>query len=114
MDLSTAPFDSLFFAGAILLLVGAVLYVFPPKKINWWYGYRTPLAMQDQQRWNFAQRFSAIRLAFSGIALLFMSWIAPYAHFDEPTAKTVSFIVLITAVLFVLIATERAIKRKFN
>jgi uncharacterized membrane protein len=45
--------------GAVLLLVGAIQYRFPPKRINNWYGYRTPASQKNQSTWDEANRFSA-------------------------------------------------------
>ncbi|WP_075343451.1 SdpI family protein [Tenacibaculum agarivorans] len=41
----------------LLLLLSGVFYLFPPKKINSWYGYRTPRTMENQEVWDFANTF---------------------------------------------------------
>src|SRR5580698_5836717 len=45
--------------GFVFLVLGALQYYFPPKKINNWYGYRTPTAKRNQQTWDEGNRFSS-------------------------------------------------------
>ena len=42
----------LFLSGGIFYLVALVLSKFPPKKINYFYGYRTKASMKSQESWN--------------------------------------------------------------
>ncbi len=44
----------------VALIVPFVLfYLFPPKKMNALYGYRTPRSKKNQGNWDFAQKYSA-------------------------------------------------------
>src|SRR6056297_3542787 len=56
--------------GAVFVFAGLILHRFPPKKINGLYGYRTPASMKSQERWDFAQQFSARQLIYLGLALM--------------------------------------------
>ena len=49
----------LFLSGGIFYLVALVLSKFPPKKINYFYGYRTKASMKSQESWNFAQNYTS-------------------------------------------------------
>ena len=49
----------------VLAIIALFFLLFPPKKINHYYGYRTPQAFRNQRAWDFAQRYSA-RLIFVG------------------------------------------------
>lgn len=42
----------LFLSGGIFYLVALVLSKFSPKKINYFYGYRTKASMKSQESWN--------------------------------------------------------------
>ena len=59
--------------GLVFCVVALILYKFPPKKINHLYGYRTAKSMSSQERWDFAQKYSALRMLESGIVLLVLA-----------------------------------------
>src|ERR1700760_1877112 len=56
--------------GVIYLLIGAIQYRFPPKKINNLYGYRMPSAQKNQETWDEANRYSAAYMIKTGIFLI--------------------------------------------
>ena len=56
--------------GVLLIIVGFVMYRFPPKKINFFVGYRTPKSMDSQENWDFSQKYAASEMIKSGFALL--------------------------------------------
>lgn len=64
---------------ALMLILPAIFYFFPPKKINGMYGYRTPFSMLNQDTWTEANtyfnlkhlQFAAVNFIIS-IALFFM------------------------------------------
>lgn len=66
-------FFSALFGGAVFMLMGCITWFFPPKNINALYGYRTKGAMQSQERWEFAQKFSSIQMIKSGAVILVLS-----------------------------------------
>jgi uncharacterized membrane protein len=47
-----------------------VQYFFPPKKINNWYGYRTPLSKSRQEIWDEGNKFSALYLIKLGVIFI--------------------------------------------
>lgn len=75
-----SPYQNHFFIitiifAVITLIAGAVLYIYPPRKINPLYGYKTKSSMKNQARWNFAQKYAAklmlrIGLINAGIAIV--------------------------------------------
>jgi uncharacterized membrane protein len=56
--------------GLIFMFGGAVMFRFPPKEINYFYGYWTKSSMKSQYRWDFAQKHSSKRLFIIGACLL--------------------------------------------
>ena len=57
--------------GTVGLIGGVVFKVNPPKKINWWYGYRTKRSMENQETWDCAQKTSAQNMMkYSSISFL--------------------------------------------
>ncbi len=45
--------------GVLYMLVGLFLILFPARKPNTWYGYRTPRSVRDMEAWLDANRFAA-------------------------------------------------------
>ena len=61
----------------ILMVVGIVFWMYPPKKINEFYGYRTTRSRKSQEAWDFAQKYSAKMMMVLGLVTLA---VAPIAH----------------------------------
>ena len=57
----------------IFLVVGIVFWMYPPKKINEFYGYRTTRSRKSQEAWDFAQRYSAKLMTIFGLAALIVA-----------------------------------------
>jgi uncharacterized membrane protein len=51
----------------ILIVMGLIFKIFPPKKINSIYGYRTVTSMKNKNSWDIAQRIGAISIILTGI-----------------------------------------------
>lgn len=56
------------FLAAAPLIGGLILKIFPPKKINALYGYRTRRAASSQAAWDYAQRLCANVLLWYSLA----------------------------------------------
>lgn len=54
--------------GAAFFVLGLVFLLFPPKRINGFYGYRTERSRRDIESWNFAQRHSAKAMIWTSLA----------------------------------------------
>jgi len=99
--------------GILFILAGAILYVFPPKKINGLYGYRTSSSMKNQQKWDFAQKYSAKIMMLTG---LIFSLIAPSKGLfktDESTDLAIGMFCTIVGSILMIVVVEKAL-RKLN
>lgn len=94
--------------GVILSIAGVIMYKFPPKKINFFYGYRTMNSMKSQERWNFSQKFSAKELIKIGLLLLPVSF---FGLTDIPEGFINGIVVL--AVFLPILTTEIALRKNF-
>jgi len=56
---SSIPFIFAIALGLFKLIVGIVMYFFPPKEINNLYGYRTKKSMKSMQSWKLGNRYVA-------------------------------------------------------
>jgi len=97
--------------GWIIIILGILTLKFPPKKINYFYGYRTPLSMKNQKNWDFAQIYSSHEFIKIGIALMivsFASFMFKQAFFFNPLYIT--SLIMITFI-YGIVRTEYAIKQ---
>ncbi|SEA20007.1 SdpI family protein [Bizionia paragorgiae] len=100
--------------GIIFFAVGVIMLLFPPKKINVLYGYRTTRSMKNQEQWDFAQNYSSKLLIIFGAVLALLSLLGYCIDISDNTEAIMSTILIIGTVILILIKTEKAIKTKFN
>jgi len=100
--------------GSIFSITGIIMFKFPPKKINGLYGYRTKLSMKNKEYWDFAQIYSSKLMILCGIILILFLLIGVVIQVSEKTGVLISAIAIITAVVFLIIKTERTIKKQFK
>ncbi|EQB87667.1 putative membrane protein [Clostridium punense] len=102
----------LYSVGLIILLVGAVFKLFPPKKINHIYGHRTYLAMKNQDTWEVAQGISATTLIIVGIIYIIIGLMAKYV-FTSITEGTQG-IIFILGFLAMILYDEMYLRKIFD
>jgi len=100
--------------GAIFIIAAAVLYIFPPKKINIIYGYRTGSSMKSKERWDFAQKYSAKQLAIGGALMILVSFIGKVIAIPDASQTVAGVLITLAAVAYIFITTEKAINKRFK
>lgn len=100
--------------GLFFMLAGLITLKFPPKKINWFYGYRTTSSMKSQERWNFAQRYAAKELTKSGLVLIIIGFLGSILKLDDMAAIFITLGVVIASVVVLYFRVENALKRHFG
>ena len=106
----------------IITVVGVVFWMYPPKKINEFYGYRTTRSRKSQEAWGFAQRYSAKLMTIFGLAALI---VAAAAHlFLNSLCINSDYLILydicITLLLLIIVAippiilTELELRKRFG
>ncbi|RDI07977.1 SdpI family protein [Flavobacterium sp. AG291] len=100
--------------GVCFLIAAALMYIFPPKKINWLYGYRTVASMKSNERWEFAQKYSTIQMFKASVFMILFSFTGFLFPDSVPGRLFGSFIIAIGAVCYMFITTERELKRRFK
>lgn len=83
----------------VLLAVSLLMKIWPPKKINHVYGYRTHRSMKNQHNWDIANRYGAELMMWAGITNVFVHilsylLIGGEASLFIPLGYYVSFIVV--------------------
>ena len=102
-----------FTTGVIFVIAALITLVFPPKKINYLYGYRTRSSMKHQQVWDFSQRYSGIKMVQSGLVLIALSFLNVFINLNESLQVSLGLSSVIIACAYLFLATERAIRTKF-
>lgn len=102
-----------FLIGIVFMITAGIVYKFPPKKINYLYGYRTTASMKSQERWDFAQRYSSLKMFQAGVVMLLLSFFGLLLPFEENTKFVIGLLLALPSCIFMFFSTERAIKKKF-
>ncbi len=102
-----------FLVGIVFTVTSVILYWFPPKKINYLYGYRTALSMKNQQVWDFSQRFSAVKMFQVGMFLLAASFLNILFDISQETSVFIGLGIMILGCIYMMVVTEKAIKKNF-
>lgn len=66
----------------LLSVVAFIFKFFPPRKINYLYGYRTSRSMKNTENWNLANKYSSNLMLTSMLFLLFVSYFFDLINFD--------------------------------
>ncbi len=100
--------------GPLLLLISILFRLFPPKNINFLYGYRTTRSMKTQASWDAANRFGANAMIAGAaitcllqLALGMMDLSVVYYSICSATA-------LVVLLLATIPVTEAYLKRHFD
>ena len=97
-----------------LLFAGFAFKLFPPKKINHIYGYRSSFSMKTQSTWNEAQRYSANLFIITGIVLILLGGIQHLIFNESNTMNTIQGIELLSSVIIIYIICEKHLRSLFN
>jgi len=102
-----------FLVGVIFMVTAAITRLFPPRKINYLYGYRTASSMKSQERWDFAQRYSSTKMLQAGLFLTLISLVAIPFHISTQLNLGIGIFLMLPSCIFLFLTTERALKNKF-
>ena len=105
--------QTLFFGGAFLMF-GIIMYLFPSKKINRIYGYYTTASIQSQECWDFSQKYFAKQRAISGLFMIAISFVGKANILQNRDQAVAGFIIILLALVFIKVSTEKAIKKRFK
>ncbi|GGW66354.1 SdpI/YhfL family protein [Winogradskyella epiphytica] len=103
-----------FSVGLIFIVVGFIMYKFPPKEINGLYGYRTSASMKNQERWDFAQVYSSKEMMKMGGLQCLVGLIAFVYQPSEKTGTLIGLGIMILVTILLFIKVEKKIKSKFS
>lgn len=99
--------------GIVFMSVGFIMMKYPPKNINDFYGYRMPSVMKNQERWDFAQNFSAVKSLQLGVVLFAFSFLNPLIGISQLQSCVIGIGIMILGCAYMVLVTEKAIKKNF-
>lgn len=102
-----------FLAGSIFTIAGIIQYIFEPKAINSLYGYRTSSSMQSEERWHFAQKYSAVKMITGGLFLVIISLIPVVVEMNDMVQLIIQPAIILLTVACFFYTTEQALKKRF-
>lgn len=100
--------------GIILTIAGLILKIFPPKKINWIYGYRTSTSMKNQDTWDTANRYSAKLMTICGILLIIIGFVSFFLPALGKIEHWIYLGVIVISIGLIIILTERHLNKFFD
>lgn len=100
--------------GLLTVLFGSIFLKYPPKRINWFYGYRTSSSMKSQERWDFAQRHSARGMLRVGFYMLIAGLLGGWLPFRPVVQAFLAIPVMLLFFAGLIYATEKALKENFG
>ena len=111
--LDNPPIFVCILCGLIYIVTGRLVFRYPPKKINDFYGYRTSRSKKSQAQWDFAQKESSKYIIQSGYYCLLTC--VPFILYESGKVGIWIAIILTTLYPFIsLFQTEKALKKKFG
>lgn len=102
------------FTGFVFVVAGFLMFKFPPKKINAWYGYRTTASMKNQERWRFAQTYAAKQMMKGGVVLMLLSLVGLAFEPNRDNHFIIGLILLLGVIASLFLSVERAIQKQFS
>lgn len=110
-----SPFFWVLGGSSLCFVVAGLLMLWkPPATINALYGYRTPRSMQSPEAWQFAQRYSAIRMVrYSAVALV-LSLVGLILNWHPLVETGLALVLMLVPVGIMLFETERELKSRFG
>lgn len=107
------------FLPVVMAIMGYVLKRKPPKKINYFYGYRTAMSTKNQDTWIFANKYNGSLMFYWGLYLIPLSAI-PYLFLVNKSenaigiASAVVSLIQILIIFLTIFQTEKALKKTFD
>ncbi|MBR5227947.1 MAG: SdpI family protein [Clostridia bacterium] len=110
---------TIFILPVIILLAGYLMNKYPPKKVNWFIGYRTRTSMKDENSWEEANRYCGelwMKIGVIMIAISLVLMVVAYLNiviFSEAILGVIVICQIIPLFLSGLMVEDR-IKNKEN
>lgn len=100
------------------VIISFILMIFyyysKPKKINSWYGYRTPRSIQNQEQWDLAQKYSATLSLYLLFILLLIQIVVYKIIKDDAISSLLTITLFVLTFIIIFYNTEKKIISHIN
>ena len=103
----------LFLSGGIFYLVALVLSKFPPKKINYLYGYRTKASMKSQESWNFSQNYTSKKMKYISLYIFIIGAFSSFLNIELMWSLWLGIIISILMPVLMILEVEKELKTRY-
>ena len=86
---------TIFLIPVLMILIGLIMFKYPPKKINFFIGYRSVNSMKDKEIWDFSNKYCGKLFIIIGLILLIVTGLL-FLLFNLKIIKYTENILLIT------------------
>jgi len=97
--------------GPVLLMVSIMMKLWPPRKINHFYGYRTPRSTKSQLAWDEANTYSAELMMWAGISTLLVQALC-FVFMGGHISLLIPLGYYLVFIIIAVVLTERRLKMK--
>ena len=88
--------------------------MFPPKKINWIYGYRTSSSTRNQDTWDTANNYSAKIMIIKGIVLIIIGLLSFLLPDMGRIGTLIGLGLVIASIIILAVKTEKHLDKLFD
>ena len=99
---------------ALVVIIGGLIWKkYPPKKINYLYGYRTSRSMKNQQTWDYANQIGPDMIIKTGFFLFLVAALSFWLY-DTKTAVIISVIAMVVGLTLGIVICEMKLAQRFD
>ncbi|WP_462250354.1 SdpI family protein [Ekhidna sp.] len=99
--------------GPLLLIISLLIKAFPPRKINWAYGYRTNRSRKSQEAWDESNKYANDLMLWVAIATT-IAQIVLYFVTSPANALLISCVIMTTLLIAIVVVVENYLKNNFD
>ena len=103
----------LFLSGGIYYLAALVLSKFPPKKINYLYGYRTKASMKSQESWNFSQNYTSKKMKYISLYIFIIGAFSIFLNIELMWSLWLGIIISVLMPVLMILEVEKELKTRY-
>ena len=97
---------TIFIIPIVIIIAGFFMYKYPPKKPNWFIGYRTRNSMKEQKTWEIANKYCGELFIKTGFITLIISLLLRFLSSLKIIKISEKLVIIITIIQLVLIITS--------